>query len=77
MDSVLGVLDRNETLEGGGDLEALEAKVAPLIEARAAARGRKDFAESDRIRDELLAMGVEIKDGPEGTTWTRRVNADA
>ena len=29
----------------------------------------KDFKRADEIRDELLAQGVEIKDGPEGTTW--------
>src|ERR1700694_4319606 len=40
-----------------------------LISDRAAARARKDFAESDRIRDQLAAMGVVIKDSKEGTTW--------
>jgi cysteinyl-tRNA synthetase len=40
-----------------------------LIAARTAARTRKDFAESDRIRDQLAAMGVVIKDSKEGTTW--------
>jgi cysteinyl-tRNA synthetase len=44
-------------------------KIQDLIDARAAARARKDFAESDRIRDELAAMGVVIKDSKEGTTW--------
>ena len=39
------------------------------IAARNAARARKDFKESDRIRDELAAMGVVIKDSKEGTTW--------
>jgi cysteinyl-tRNA synthetase len=40
-----------------------------LIAARTAARTRKDFKESDRIRDELAAMGVTIKDSKDGTTW--------
>ena len=40
-----------------------------LISQRTAARARKDFQESDRIRDELAAMGVVIKDSKEGTTW--------
>jgi len=40
-----------------------------LISDRTAARARKDFKESDRIRDELAAMGVVIKDSKEGTTW--------
>jgi cysteinyl-tRNA synthetase len=43
--------------------------VDSLIAARAAARARKDFGESDRIRDELAAMGVVIKDSKDGTTW--------
>ena len=46
-----------------------EAKVASLIEARTAARAAKDFKESDRIRDELAAMGVVVKDLKDGTSW--------
>jgi len=45
------------------------SKVQPLIDARTAARARKDFKESDRIRDELAAMGVVLKDSKDGTTW--------
>src|SRR3954451_11155424 len=44
-------------------------KIDGLILDRTAARARKDFKESDRIRDELAAMGVVIKDSKEGTTW--------
>src|SRR3954447_14041357 len=40
-----------------------------LISDRTAARARKNFKESDRIRDELAAMGVVIKDSKDGTTW--------
>jgi cysteinyl-tRNA synthetase len=40
-----------------------------LIEKRLHARKEKNFKESDRIRDELAAMGVTLKDSKEGTTW--------
>ncbi|HEX3858232.1 MAG TPA: DALR domain-containing protein, partial [Pseudolabrys sp.] len=46
-----------------------DAKVKNLIDARNAARKSKDFKESDRIRDELAAMGVVLKDSKDGTTW--------
>ena len=42
--------------------------VQSLITARLAARAAKNWAESDRIRDELLAMGVQLKDNKDGTT---------
>jgi len=45
------------------------AYIEAQIAARAAARSAKDFKESDRIRDELLAKGIALKDGPKGTTW--------
>jgi cysteinyl-tRNA synthetase len=41
------------------------------IAARTAARARKDFAESDRIRDDLAAQGIILEDNPGGTTWRR------
>jgi cysteinyl-tRNA synthetase len=44
-------------------------RVESLIEARIAARKARDFKEADRIRDELAAMGVVIKDSKDGTTW--------
>jgi cysteinyl-tRNA synthetase len=46
-----------------------EKRIASLIEARTVARAAKNFKESDRIRDELAAMGVILKDSKEGTTW--------
>jgi cysteinyl-tRNA synthetase len=54
--------------------DSLSAKFDDLVAARAAARARKDFKESDRIRDELAAMGVVLKDGKDAdgkpvTTW--------
>ena len=46
-----------------------EVAIADAIAARKAARAAKNFAESDRIRDDLLAKGIVLKDGPQGTTW--------
>ncbi len=45
------------------------AHIEGLIEQRRAARAAKDFAESDRVRDALKALGVETMDSPSGTTW--------
>jgi len=50
-----------------GDID--ENKIESLIAARTMARKAKNFAESDRIRDELTAMGVVLKDSKDGTTW--------
>jgi cysteinyl-tRNA synthetase len=46
-----------------------EAEIAEAIQKRNAARKAKDFSLSDRIRDELAAKGIVLKDGPHGTTW--------
>jgi cysteinyl-tRNA synthetase len=45
------------------------SEINRLISERSGARARKDFKESDRIRDQLAAMGVAIKDSKDGTTW--------
>ena len=66
---VLGLLQRDaaEFLQGG----SADAWVLEGIAAREAARKRKDFAEADRIRGELLAKGIILEDGPKGTTWRK------
>ncbi|MEM1049336.1 MAG: cysteine--tRNA ligase [Pseudomonadota bacterium] len=46
-----------------------ESRITSLIDARNAARAAKDWGEADRIRDELTALGIVLKDGPDGTTW--------
>ena len=49
-----------------------DADIERAIEARAAARKARDFKESDRIRDELAAAGVQLEDQPGGKTLWRR-----
>jgi len=78
---VLGLLEKDPTRwtqEGAGRVQALladsgadAARIEALIAERKAARWAKNFAESDRIRDALLAEGVTLEDGPAGTTWRR------
>jgi cysteinyl-tRNA synthetase len=43
-----------------------------LLERRSVARSERDFATSDRIRDDLAALGISIEDGPDGSNWHRR-----
>ncbi|MGD9537029.1 MAG: cysteine--tRNA ligase [Alphaproteobacteria bacterium] len=59
------------TISGSGVMIPEEAAIERLIEARNAARKRKDFAEADRIRDELKSKGVVLEDSPKGTLWRR------
>ena len=49
--------------------EAAKTKIDDLIQQRSEAKKAKDFATSDAIRDELIAMGIAIMDTPSGTVW--------
>ncbi len=68
---VLGVLqlEPEAFLQAGAAGKVDAAEVEALIAARLQARAEKNWAESDRIRDQLSAMGVVLEDGKGGTTW--------
>ena len=73
---VLGILqdDPEEYLRGGAPAEAgglSDAEIDSMIQGRIDARAAKNWAEADRIRDELQAAGIILEDGAQGTTWRR------
>jgi len=64
---VLGL--KNEELNAANN-DRLDGVLQLLIDMRMEARANKDFALSDKIRDELLALGIQLKDGKEGTSYS-------
>ena len=66
--NVLGVLPKAEAA-ANGSVEREAGLIELLIEMRKDARARKDFAASDRIRDQLKVLGVVLEDGKAGTSW--------
>ncbi|MCY4159308.1 MAG: cysteine--tRNA ligase [Bacteroidetes bacterium] len=85
---LLGIVPQTSLLSGkgitvghylnGADKDDSAADDSPtntieeLIESRAVAREARDFSTADKIRDQLSAMNIEIKDNPNGTTWERK-----
>ena len=49
----------------------MDAEIEALLEQREAARAAKEWAEADRIRDELAEQGIEVQDTPDGVRWRR------
>jgi cysteinyl-tRNA synthetase len=72
-DDTLGVLRLHEPSTDDDQLDHdTKEKIETLVRARAEARRGKDFSTADRLRDELDALGVEVVDTAEGSTWKRK-----
>ncbi|HET9429093.1 MAG TPA: cysteine--tRNA ligase [Allosphingosinicella sp.] len=66
--ALLGLIGESSSdwFQGGGD-----AEIDALVAARGEAKKRRDFAEADRIRDQLAGQGIVLEDAPGGTSWRR------
>jgi cysteinyl-tRNA synthetase len=71
-DRVLGVLDPADWGGGEAGAGAGDEEIESLVRRREEARAARDWAEADRIRDELAGRGVVLEDTPQGTRWKRR-----
>jgi cysteinyl-tRNA synthetase len=66
---IFGLLDENKSGGNDGNAEIVEGLMQMVINYRKEVRDAKDWAKSDAIRDQLLAIGIQIKDGKEGASW--------
>ena len=69
-DAVIGVVSLRAKEDASAGVP--EAEVERLMQERQDARQRRDFAAADRVRDQLLALGILVEDGPTGTRWKRK-----
>ncbi len=77
INALLGIVaHEGETRRGPATSEGqdpLAERVEALLAERTQARGRRDFARADEIRDELDRMGIEVMDRPDGTAWRKKI----
>jgi cysteinyl-tRNA synthetase len=66
--NVFGLFD--DTSTGGKEDNTIEGLMSLILELRAAARSNKDWPTSDKIRDALTEIGIAVKDGKEGASWS-------
>jgi cysteinyl-tRNA synthetase len=69
---LLGVLQDDPAHWFRASFGAQAVEIDALVSERVAARAAKNYAESDRLRDALAERGVEVMDGPSGSTWRRK-----
>lgn len=68
---VLGCLQSDPQVYLQGGNSETDAWIQEMIDKRTQAKADKDFATADAVRDELLQKGIVLRDGPEGTTWSK------
>ena len=66
VESILGLKE-----ESGGEESSIDGLMRMILGVRTEAKAKKDFATSDKIRDELAALGIKIKDEKDGTSWVK------
>ena len=73
-DTIVAFLDETDAMFSAWPhaTESLDAEVEALIEARRAAKAARDWAEADRVRDQLKALGIVLEDRKDGSTGWRR-----
>lgn len=70
-DLILNVFGLMDDTANGNDSDTVEGLMGLILDLRAGARANKEWAVSDKIRDALSAIGIAVKDGKEGATWTK------
>ena len=66
-----GLIDAAAKLRNQAEPEESDPRIEALLAGRAAAKKARNFAEADRIRDQLKAEGITIIDTPQGAKWKR------